>query len=32
MSHLLDRLNLLKPARLETFSNGHGQTTNENRD
>ncbi len=32
MSHLLDRLNLLSPKRLETFSDGHGEVTNENRD
>ena len=32
MSHLLDRLNFLKSNRIDSFSNGHGQTTNENRD
>lgn len=33
MSHLLDRLNFLsKKKAVETFSNGHGITTNENRD
>ena len=32
MSHLLDRLNFLKSNRVDTFANGHGQTTNENRD
>jgi len=32
MSHLLDRLNFLKSTRVGTFSDGHGQTTNENRD
>ena len=32
MSHLLDRLNFLKSVRKDTFSDGHGQTTTENRD
>ena len=32
MSHLLDRLNFLKSNRKDTFSDGHGQTTTENRD
>ena len=32
MSHLLDRLNFLKSKEIDRFSNGHGQTTNENRD
>ncbi|MCB2094127.1 MAG: nitrate reductase subunit alpha [Rhodobacteraceae bacterium] len=32
MSHLLDRLNFLKSLRKDTFANGHGQTTIENRD
>jgi len=32
MSHLLDRLNFLKSLRKDTFSDGHGQTTVENRD
>ena len=32
MSHLLDRLNFLQSKELDRFSNGHGQTTNENRD
>lgn len=32
MSHLLDRLNFLKSNRKDTFSDGHGQTTIENRD
>ena len=32
MSHLLDRLNFLEPRTLETFSDGHGQVTAENRD
>ena len=32
MSHLLDRLNFLKSKTLETFSDGWGQTTRENRD
>ncbi|MDV4145857.1 nitrate reductase subunit alpha [Shimia sp. FJ5] len=32
MSHLLDRLNFLQSKELETFSNGHGQVTRENRD
>ncbi|MDZ4135988.1 MAG: hypothetical protein U1D06_10425, partial [Paracoccaceae bacterium] len=32
MSHLLDRLNFFKTTRLETFADGHGQVTNENRD
>ncbi len=32
MSHLLDRLNFLKSVRKDTFSDGHGQTTIENRD
>ena len=32
MSHLLDRLKYLKKEKPETFSDGHGQTTEENRD
>ena len=32
MSHLLDRLKYLKKEKPETFSDGHGQTTNESRD
>ena len=32
MSHLLDRLNFFRTNRLDTFANGHGQTTAENRD
>jgi len=32
MSHLLDRLNFFKSLRKDTFSDGHGQTTVENRD
>jgi nitrate reductase alpha subunit len=32
MSHLLDRLNFLRPLRKDTFAGGHGQTTIENRD
>jgi len=32
MSHLLDRLNFLKSKEIDRFSNGHGQTTDENRD
>ncbi|MBW7922594.1 MAG: nitrate reductase subunit alpha [Rubellimicrobium sp.] len=32
MSHLLDRLNFLKTLRKDTFADGHGQTTIENRD
>ncbi|KAB7610173.1 nitrate reductase subunit alpha [Amylibacter sp. SFDW26] len=32
MSHLLDRLNFFQSKELDTFSNGHGQTTRENRD
>ena len=32
MSHLLDRLNFLQSKELGQFSNGHGQTTRENRD
>ncbi len=32
MSHLLDRLNFFKSKQIETFSNGHGQVTRENRD
>lgn len=32
MSHLLDRLNFFKTLRTDTFSEGHGQTTTENRD
>ena len=32
MSHLLDRLNFFQPKTLETFSDGHGQVTRENRD
>ncbi|GAB4387860.1 nitrate reductase subunit alpha [Albidovulum sp.] len=31
MSHLLDRLNFLQPGKLETFANGHGQVTDEDR-
>ena len=31
MSHLLDRLNFLRSNTLETFANGHGQVTNEDR-
>ncbi|MTH76846.1 nitrate reductase subunit alpha [Paracoccus aestuariivivens] len=31
MSHLLDRLNFLSTTRQNTFSDGHGQTTTENR-
>jgi nitrate reductase alpha subunit len=32
MSHLLDRLNFFQSKELDQFSNGHGQTTRENRD
>ncbi|NOX39041.1 MAG: nitrate reductase subunit alpha [Alphaproteobacteria bacterium] len=32
MSHLLDRLNFLKSTRVDTFSDGYGTTTDENRD
>lgn len=32
MSHLLDRLKYLKKEKPETFSDGHGQTTEESRD
>lgn len=32
MSHLLDRLNFMKSLRKDTFADGHGQTTIENRD
>jgi len=32
MSHLLDRLNFLARKNTGTFSDGHGVTTNENRD
>ncbi|MCP5036159.1 MAG: nitrate reductase subunit alpha, partial [Rhodobacteraceae bacterium] len=32
MSHLLDRLNFLKSKEIDRFSDGHGQTTDENRD
>ncbi|MBL4807349.1 MAG: nitrate reductase subunit alpha [Rhodobacteraceae bacterium] len=32
MSHLLDRLNFLKSNSVGKFSNGHGNTTSENRD
>ncbi|MCR8726015.1 nitrate reductase subunit alpha [Frigidibacter sp. ROC022] len=32
MSHLLDRLNFLQSKDQETFSNGHGQVTRENRE
>ena len=32
MSHLLDRLNFFKSLRKDTFADGHGQTTTENRD
>jgi len=32
MSHLLDRLNFFKSLRKDTFADGHGQTTVENRD
>ncbi len=31
MSHLLDRLNFFQSKQLDTFSNNHGQTTNEDR-
>ena len=27
MSHLLDRLNFLRPRALETFADGHGEVT-----
>ncbi len=32
MSHLLDRLNFFESKRTDTFSNGFGETTRENRD
>jgi nitrate reductase alpha subunit len=32
MSHLLDRLNFFKSNRVDTFADGHGQTTIESRD
>ncbi len=32
MSQLLDRLNFLRSREVDQFSDGHGQTTNENRD
>ena len=32
MSHLLDRLNFLRSKEIDRFSDGHGQTTSENRD
>ncbi|RCK46551.1 nitrate reductase [Thalassospira profundimaris] len=32
MSHLLDKLNFFQSKELETFSNGHGHVTRENRD
>lgn len=32
MSHLLDRLNFFASKRVDTFSGGHGETTNESRD
>jgi len=32
MSHLLDRLNFFASKRVDTFSNGHGETTMESRD
>jgi nitrate reductase / nitrite oxidoreductase, alpha subunit len=32
MSHLLDRLNFLSKRRLDTFADGHGETTRESRD
>lgn len=32
MSHLLDRLNFFTSLRQDTFADGHGQTTSENRD
>ncbi|MDZ7600616.1 MAG: nitrate reductase subunit alpha [Hoeflea sp.] len=32
MSHLLDRLNFFASNRVDTFSNGHGETTMESRD
>lgn len=32
MSHLLDRLNFFASKRVDTFSDGHGETTNESRD
>ena len=32
MSHLLDRLNFLTSLRKDSFADGHGQTTIENRD
>ena len=32
MSHLLDRLNFFTTLRQDTFADGHGQTTSENRD
>ncbi|HHI71141.1 MAG TPA: nitrate reductase subunit alpha, partial [Rhodobacteraceae bacterium] len=31
MSHLLDRLNFFQSKRLDTFANGHGETTVEDR-
>ena len=32
MSHLLDRLNFFQSNAIDRFSDGHGQTTRENRD
>ncbi len=32
MSQLLDRLNFFQPRELDRFADGHGRTTNENRD
>ena len=32
MSHLLDRLNFFTSKRVDTFADGHGETTMENRD
>ena len=32
MSHLLDRLNFLKSNSVGTFADGHGNTTDDNRD
>lgn len=32
MSHLLDRLNFFTSKRVDTFADGHGETTTENRD
>jgi nitrate reductase alpha subunit len=32
MSHLLDRLNFFQSKEIDTFADGHGQTTRENRD